>query len=482
MPERNIRQNVAELYGVWKNDRDEYVLPFFDVTGKVHTANQFRTVANKGFMIQGDWAKSGLFGQQLWPAGCAKQITLVEGGLDALAACQMTWTDKPWPVVAVKSAGQARKDVVENFEYLNAFDKIVVCFDKDDEHRSPDGTVTFPGQDAALKVAALFPLGKVRLMTLRKAKDPCDYLKNGWIKEFQDEWWNAPDFVPSGLKLAKNLWDEVRSQDSFESVSYPWSGLQELTYGLRTSEVVLLKADTGVGKTSVVKEIGHHILKTSDKGLGLLLLEESNKNTLLGLMSISANKPLHLPDIRNQVEEAELKRYFDDVCSDERVVVWDHFGSNSIESVLQTIRHMAALGCRYIILDHMSIVVSDQSGDERKQLDEISTKLKTMCMELDICAICVIHINRQGQVRGSAGPEQIANIVINLTRDKLADDEDIRNTTKVTVEKNRFCGRTGPACALKYDAAQGRLMELPMESLEEFLARQNKKSSDDEEW
>src|SRR3546814_9545774 len=69
---------------------------------------------------------------------------------------------------------------------------------------------------------------------------------------------------------------------------------------------------------------------------------------------------------------------------------------------------MAALGCRYIMVDHLSIIVSDQSGDERKQLDEISTKIKTLTMNLDIAVFCVIHVNRQGQVRGSAGPEQVA--------------------------------------------------------------------------
>lgn len=47
-----------------------------------------------------------------------------------------------------------------------------------------------------------------------------------------------------------------------------------------------------------------------------------------------------------------------------------------MDAVLDKVRHMHALGCKYTVLDHLSIVVSDQSGDERKQLDEISTKLK----------------------------------------------------------------------------------------------------------
>jgi twinkle protein len=129
---------------------------------------------------------------------------------------------------------------------------------------------------------------------------------------------------------------------------------------------------------------------------------------------------------------------------------------------------MAALGCKYIVVDHLSIIVSDHSGDERKQLDEISTKLKMLCMNLNIAVICVIHQNRQGQIRGTAGVEQIANIVIKLYRDKTDTDPWRRNITRVTVEKNRFCGRTGPACWLFYNEDTGRLEELTKDQVDVF--------------
>lgn len=107
--------------------------------------------------------------------------------------------------------------------------------------------------------------------------------------------------------------------------------------------------------------------------------------------------------------------------------------------------------------------MSDQSGDERKQLDEIATKLKTLTMELDIAVIAVIHTNRQGQIRGTAGVEQLANIVVRLERDKIDPSEWRRNITKITVEKNRFCGYTGPACYLWYNKDTARLTELDEE-------------------
>jgi twinkle protein len=259
------------------------------------------------------------------------------------------------------------------------------------------------------------------------------------------------------------MWDEIENHKTPHSVPYPWQGLNDKTYGLRRSEFVLITADTGVGKTSICKEIEYSLLMNPELieenvGVGFLHFEEPKYDTAIGLMSIHANKPFHLPDVERTVEE--LRSAYDAVINNDRVVIWDHFGSNDIDVVLAKIRHMAALGCRYIVLDHLSIVVSDQSGDERKQLDEISTKLKTLTMNLDISCICVIHINRKGEVRGSAGPEQVSNIVMRLERDKKELDPFRRNVTRITIEKNRFCGRTGPACYLYYNDLTNRLEEL----------------------
>lgn len=480
LEDRSIKQETAKKYGVWVNSEGEHVYPYFDAkTGKKHLANKFRA-PKKSFIIQGDWPKAGLFGQNLFEPGSAKYITIVEGECDALAAYEMMGSK--WPVVSVKSASEAQKNVADCFEFLNSFDTIVLCFDKDDPHTKPDGSVWFPGQEAAQKVASMFALGKVKVLTLRDAKDANDYLRNGWLEKFNKEWWAAPSWTPAGLKIARDMWGEVSQVRKFETVSYPWQGLQELTYGLRLSELVVLTADTGVGKTSIIKELEHHILRSSKYGVGILHLEEPNQDTLLGLMSITANKPLHLPDVREKVEENELRRYFDETCNTDRIVVWDHFGSNEIESVLATVRHMHNLGCKYIFIDHLSIVVSDQNGDERKQLDEISTKLKTLCMELNCCVICCIHQNRQGQIRGTAGVEQLANIVIKLFRDKEADDDYIRNTIKLVVQKNRFCGRTGPACMLHYDGETGRLGELPIEEMKRILAGEDVSKDKLNEW
>lgn len=460
---RGISPKTMEFFHVWNIGGDQYY-PYYDQRGN-HVANKIRTEATKGFLAQGNISGSGLFGQNLFPSG-GKTLTITEGELDALSVYEMFGSK--YPVVSIKGASSAEKDITDNWEYVNSFESIVLVFDKDEGVRKHDGTLHYPGQEAAHRVAALFALGKVRIVTLAKAKDANDYIREGWARDFQHEWWQGPIWTPVGIKLAKDMWEEVSAAKNYETQNYPWDGLNLYTYGIRLSELVTITAQSGIGKTSIVKEIEHALLRNTSAGVGILHLEEPNGDTLLGLMSITANKPLHIPDVRKEVDDLELRRYYDETCNTERIVIWDHFGSNEIDGVLNTVRYMKNLGCKYIFIDHLSIIVSDQSGDERKQLDEISTKLKTLCMELNIAVICVIHQNRQGEIRGTAGVEQLSNMVFKLHRDKEDADEWRRNVTKVSVQKNRFCGKTGPACYLWYDAETGRLVELNKEQIARF--------------
>ncbi len=469
LSDRNISEATARKYGVTyvpdEGSSLRHVYPYFDKNGD-HVANKLR-FKGKVFTTEGEWGKAALFGQQLFPPHSAKQITITEGECDAMAAFEMQGSK--YPVVSIKSATVATRDVAQEFLYLDSFETVVIAFDKDEAKVNPlTGAIHYPGQEAALAVAGMFRPGKARILTLQQFKDPNDYLLHGKAKEFVQEWWNAPPYTPAGLKLGSSMWDELVKPKNYETVSYPWEGLNKATYGLRLSEFVLITAEKKVGKTSFLKEIAHHLLDNTERGLGLMLFEETNGDSCLGLMSITANKRLHLPDVRALVSDADFKSYYDSTINTDRIVIWDHFGSNDIIEVLSKVRHMAALGCKYIVLDHLSIIVSDQSGDERKQLDEISTKLKTLCMELNICVVAVIHLSRSGVVRGSAGPEQLANIVIKLHRDALDDDPWRRNVTKVVVEANRFCGETGPVDYLFYDKETGRMTSLSPVEIEQY--------------
>jgi twinkle protein len=470
LKDRNISADTARKYQVTNNLGEgpvKHQYPYFDAISGEYVACKLRS-KDKKFAWRGDYKSAGLFGQHLFAPGSAKSITIVEGECDAMASYQIQGSR--YPCVSVKSASVAVSDCVSSYKYLDSFDEIVIVFDRDEGKFNPVTNETrYVGQEAAESVAKLFAIGKVRVVTLAEHKDSNDYLIHGKGKEYMKEWWGAPTYTPSGLVAAKDMWDQLKEPRKNDSISYPWHLIQKLTYGIRLSELVTLTAETGVGKTSVLKEIQHHILQeVPDVGIGILHLEEPNDDTALGLMSITANKPLHLPDVREHIETVELREYFDLTLNNDRVIMWDHFGSNQIDTVIATIRYMHNMGCKYIFLDHLSILVSDQNGDERKQLDEATTKLKTLCMELRIAVVAVIHQNRDGKIRGTAGVEQLSNIVIKMTRDIENKDNFIRNVTVLNVQKNRFCGRTGPGGYVFYEGETGRLRELTDEEIARY--------------
>jgi twinkle protein len=209
-----------------------------------------------------------------------------------------------------------------------------------------------------------------------------------------------------------------------------------------------------------------------------MFLEESTRRTGLSLMSLAANKPLHLPDTVATQEEKDYA--FNQTLGTDRVYLFDHFGSTDVDNIVNRVRYLAkVVGCSYVFVDHISIIVSAQSnGDERKAIDEIMTKLRMLVQETGISVICVSHLKRPenkgheegaatslAQLRGSGAIAQLSDMVLGLERNGQADDTSERNTTRVRVLKNRFSGITGKACALLYSHDTGRMREIDEEAL-----------------
>lgn len=463
--DRGISRSSAEFYGVTDFCGNHYY-PYADETGTV-VAAKVRNVANKDFHVEGQWSKATLFGQNKFNKG-GMYVTIVEGELDALAAFQMTGSK--YPVVSVRNgAAAALKDCKAQYEWLDSFETIVVCFDADE-----------PGQKAAAEVAELFG-SKVKIFKASKDyKDACDYLKAGAIGAFTQDWWKAETYTPDGIIAGSTLWEEVCKPVEKSSALYPWNGVNDLTYGLRPAELVTVTAGSGLGKSQFLREILWHLLKSTESNIGCMFMEESVRKTALSVMSLACDKPLHLPD--TVYSESEKEAAFNATLGTDRLYFFDHFGSNSIENIISRIKYLAkACDCQYIFLDHLSIIFSGQGGgDERKVIDELMTKLRTVVQETGICLIAVSHLKRPdgnrghedgaatslSQLRGSASIAQLSDIVIGLQRNSQADDERERNTTRVSIIKNRFSGLTSPnCCSLLYSRDTGRMTEINEEEL-----------------
>jgi twinkle protein len=477
IPDRRISQGIAQKFGVTVEFSPEgqivkHHYPYYDKDSNKPTGTKVRQVETKGFYATGNFDNVGLFGQQAFREG-GKYITITEGEADALAVSEMF--DGKWPVVSIRSgAAGAGKDIKANLEWLESFENVVICFDNDKA-----------GQEAAQSVLNLFTPNKAKNVVL-PLKDAGDMLKAKKIQEFTRAWWDAKVYRPDGIVSGLDTWDLLQEQKDIKSIPYPWECLNEYTYGFRPRELVTITSGSGMGKSQIMRELEHHLLKNTEDNIGILALEEDVPKTTLGIMSIEANKLLHKPEVRKAQVEGEERGYWEKTWGLGRIQLLDHFGSTSEDDLLGRIRYMAkGLDCKWIILDHLSIVVSDQAqGDERKAIDSIMTNLRKIVQETGVGLFLVSHLRRPsgqkahedggkislGELRGSAAIAQLSDMVIGLERDQQHTDEQIRNTTCVRVLKNRFVGLTGAACHLYYDKDSGRMIETscPTESSVEF--------------
>ena len=462
IPQRRLSQETCGRFGVTveyssTGEIQKHFYPYYNVeTGEICAA-KVRDVKTKGFHSTGDMSGVGFFGQQQCSSN--KYITITEGELDALSVYEMF--NKQYDVVSLRSgASNAAKEIKEQLEWLESYEHSVICFDTD------------KAGDAALEqVKDLFSPNKLRIVKL-PVKDASDMLMANRVKDFTQAWWNAKVYRPDGIVAGTETWDALVEKRQVKSIPYPWDGLNQITRGHRPYELVTITSGSGMGKSQFIREIEYDLLRRCEGNIGVLALEEDLARTALGIMSVAANRPLHLEE---DTPVDQLRPYWEATLGTGRYYLFDHWGSTSADNLLARVRYMAkALDCRYVVLDHLSIVVSSQeSGDERKAIDEIMTKLRTLVAETGISLFLVSHLRRSqgkahedgaqislGELRGSQAIAQLSDIVIGMERDQQNANEDIRNTTTVRVLKNRYTGETGPACWLQYDRSTGRMAEV----------------------
>ena len=458
LPRRGITEETCRKYGYTLGDyhgEAVQIATYRDSTGSP-VAQKLR-FKDKQFKFIGDTKKAGLFGQHLFRNKGGKMLVITEGEIDALTMSQVQGNKFPVVSVGTGAAG-AKKAVANSLEFCESYDKVVICFDND-----------AAGRTAAQEVAAVLSVGKAYITTL-PLKDANEMLVAKRHGELINAMWDAKVYRPDGIIDGKNMWEDIIKDDEIPSIDYPFAKLNEKTLGMRRGELVTITAGSGVGKSQVCREISYELLKRGES-IGYIALEENTKRTALSLMGLSMNKPLHIA--REGVTEGELRVAFDETVGSGRVFLYDHFGSMATDNLLNRIRYLSkACGVGWVVLDHLSIVVSSQENhDERKAIDSIMTQLRSLCEETGLGLILVSHLKRPSgdrgwengletnlnSLRGSAAIAQLSDICLGVERDQQSDTP---NVSTIRVLKNRFTGETGVGCYVFYDKSSGRMTEV----------------------
>lgn len=480
---RHITTDILRKYGVRFNSVKDTYFNVRDKEGKqtgIKVCKNQRTDKGKKIITQsGDIKNAALFGQHLFNSK-GKRLIITEGEYDAMSVYQML--GKKNPVVSVNNGvGTAEKDIRRNIDFIEGFDEVIFCFDNDK-----------PGQECAKTLADIITPGKAQIVPLVKFKDANDYLVHGAIKEFTQAFWDKKRVAPDGIINLADIFERLTNRTKVPSIPYPWEGLNEYLDGVRYKELVTLTSGSGMGKSSIIRELEYHFLTTTDDHIGILPLEEDPERTTEGIMGIHVNAQLHREKYRDAFIAANgheaYKQAFIDTAGTGRLHVYDHFGSTTSDNIISKTNYLIkGLGCKIILLDHLSIIVSAQQedGDERKVIDKIMTDLRSLVQETGVAMFLISHLRRVSgdkghengaevtlsHLRGSQSIAQLSDAVIGLERNQQADNNREANLTRVRVLKSRYTGQTGIATHLYFENETGRLVEIGgEEEVQEFLA------------
>lgn len=482
---RNISDSTCRKYGVGLGPASELIFVYHyrnaAVAQHIRTPDKhFRWHRDKSLFAR-SVSELPLYGSQLWSGG-GKKIIVTEGEIDALSIS--TAQKDAWPVVSIPNgASSAVASFKANYEYLCSFEEVIICFDMDD-----------PGQEAAVKAAEVLPPGKAKLMRLPR-KDANEMLMHNEKEELLKCMWQAKAHRPDGIVSAKDIdLTKMHEGKSFEVYEYPWESWTKALYGRRSGELVMLTSGSGLGKSTVIREMIKFDLDQGDN-VGVLMLEEGVKDTLYDLVTLELNKPVRKIlasrkinnslakqgkpaidfGIDDDLTDEELGEAFKKLTNRGNLYLYDHFGSLDSDTLIGKMRYMSqAMGCKKIYLDHISIVVSGlTSGNERKDIDVMMTNLRSFVEETDTNVIAVSHLRKSDgkpyeeggritaqDLRGSASIQQLSDCIIAFERNQQHTDPIRANTIGVRSLKDRFGGRTAVIGALQYDASTGRLNEI----------------------
>jgi len=441
---RGISPRVMEQFNVKTYaDRQEYIYP----SGGI----KVRGLPDKSFYAKGGFKGDELFGMNFFTAGCSKSVTVTEGELDALSVAQMMTSDYINPIVSLPSATPSSKLWEKCSDWLNSFSRIVLSVDNDDA-----------GNAVADRMSKMFP-NKVYRVPHDKFKDANDFLVNGAKEEFCSAWFNAKKYTPDNiLNSTEQFLDLYLNTPEHEYVPTGIQALDDKILGLMQGHFTVIKAPTGIGKTEVMRFLEYNMLQ---RGVPFASwhLEETKLRSLLGFVSYKVNDNLTRRDlIEEKGAEEQVKKAIAELTKDELFYQFYLSDGQGGDELCEQIRYFSqACGCKFVFFEPIQDVVSGQSEETKEQLlADLSVRLSKLSAELNVGIVTIAHTNDNGDPKYCKMIGQRASVIIDLHRDKESQDFEERNTTYLTVQKNRPCSEEGRAGKMKFDADKFTLMEV----------------------
>lgn len=244
------------------------------------------------------------------------------------------------------------------------------------------------------------------------------------------------------LKLLKENPEEVKGTPTgFDS-------LDNVIVGLGKSDLVLVGARPGMGKTSFAMNMATASAISTKKTVCVFSLEMSAEQLANRMLSSEAQVDSYkMRSGQLENEDWEAIAYASSRLSEADILIDDTPGI-SVTAIKSKLRRVKNLGL--VVIDYLQLMQGDHRNDNRVQeVGEISRGLKLLAKELNVPVICCAQLSRGPEsrpdkrpmlsdLRDSGAIEQDADVVMFLYRDEYYKEETpAQSIAEVIIAKNR---------------------------------------------
>jgi replicative DNA helicase len=294
------------------------------------------------------------------------------------------------------------------------------------------------------------------------------------------------DLMPIRAIMA-NVVDQIdflaRNQGTLMGVPTGFTMLDRLLGGLQKSDLIILAARPGMGKTSLALSVAQNAAKRFGARAAIFSLEMSNEQLVQRLLSMETGIDSHRLRL-GAVEEDEWPILLEaaNMLATTNIFIDDTPAASVMEIRTKVRRLYAEHGLDLIVIDYMQLMTGQggagRNDNRQQEISYISRSLKALARELNVPVVALSQLSRAVESRSDKRPmlsdlresgsiEQDADVVLFIYReDYYAEDTERQNIADVLVAKHRH-GATGTVSLyFRKELTQFRDLEIQRTELE----------------
>lgn len=219
------------------------------------------------------------------------------------------------------------------------------------------------------------------------------------------------DVMKAAIADIENLKDKA---DGLSGVPTGFSSLDRITSGWQKSDLIIIAARPGMGKTAFVMSVARNAAVDFNKPVAIFSLEMSSKqlaNRLISGETELTSEKLRKGDL--QLHEWKQLHVKIQKLSAAPIFIDDTPALNIFELRAKCRRLKAQQNIELIIIDYLQLMSGNgdnKGGNREQEIGSISRALKSIAKELDVPVIALSQLSRAVETRGGAKKPQLSDL------------------------------------------------------------------------